>query len=420
MTARRSGLLVALVLLAVGSRVLVAQQATQSPHGRLAEPCTTCHAPDAWKPVRLSRSFDHARTGFPLAGAHAATACRSCHTSLDFQRAPSACAGCHTDVHRGELGADCARCHTPRSFLDRSAMVCAHQLTRFPLTGSHISADCEACHTPAAQGNLTFVNRPLDCVQCHSDAYRTAKNPDHLAGGFPTDCNQCHTTAAWPGARFNHASTSFPLTGAHRAVPCQSCHANGAYRGTPATCVGCHRTDYDGTTSPGHRAARFPTDCTACHTTAAWQPASFDHGATAFPLTGAHRAVSCQQCHGDGVYAGKPVACAACHQSAYDGTTDPNHRAAGFPVTCADCHTTTTWDGARFDHDAAFFPIYSGAHRGQWTSCATCHTNSSSFATFTCITCHGQAETNGHHGEVSGYRYDSQACYSCHPSGRSE
>jgi hypothetical protein len=130
--------------------------------------------------------------------------------------------------------------------------------------------------------------------------------------------------------------------------------------------------------------------------------------------------VSCGQCHGDGVYAGKPVACAACHQSAYDGTTDPNHRAAGFPVTCADCHTTTTWDGARFDHDATFFPIYSGAHRGQWTSCASCHTNATSFASFTCLTCHRQAETNGHHAEVGGYRYDSQACYSCHPSGRAE
>ena len=57
----------------------------------------------------------------------------------------------------------------------------------------------------------------------------------------------------------------------------------------------------------------------------------FDHSATAFPLTGAHRAVACQQCHGDGVYHGKSAVCVSCHQADYDRTTDPNHRTAQFP-----------------------------------------------------------------------------------------
>jgi hypothetical protein len=373
-------------------------------------------------------------------------------------------------------------------------MARAHQLTRFPLTGTHLATDCESCHTPAAQGGLTFVNRPVECVQCHNDVYRTAKSPDHLAGGFPTDCNQCHSTATWPGARFNHTASGFPLTGAHRAVRCQDCHGDGVYAGRNSACVSCHRDDYDGATNPSHQAARFPTECATCHTTGGWQPASFDHGTTAFPLTGAHRAVTCQQCHGDGVYAGKNTACVSCHQAAYDGTTDPshraaqfptdctachtttawepasfdhsttafpltgahttatcqqchadgvyagkntacaschqaaydgtadpNHRTAGFPTDCASCHTTTTWDGARFDHDASFFPIYSGKHAGKWSSCATCHTNQTSYQSFTCFNCHehSQAETDGHHGGVSGYRYDSQACYSCHPRGSS-
>jgi hypothetical protein len=398
---------------------LRAQEGTRSPHGDLAEPCTNCHAPDRWTPARISRSFEHARTGFALAGAHAQTSCRGCHATLDFRRTPSSCSACHTDVHRGELGADCARCHTPRSFLDRSAMTRAHQLTRFPLTGTHLAADCESCHTPAAQGRLTFVNRSVECVQCHGDAYRAAKAPDHLAGGFPTDCSQCHSTATWPGARFNHAVTRFPLTGAHRAVSCQECHGDGVFRGKTTTCVSCHQADFDGTTDPGHRAARFPTDCTLCHTTTAWGPASFDHTATAFPLTGAHIATSCQECHGDGQYAGTSTTCVSCHQAAYDATTDPNHRAAGFPTDCADCHGTSTWDGASFDHDASFFPIYSGNHRGEWASCSTCHTNPSSFQSFTCLSCHehSQSETASNHRDVSGYRYDSQACYSCHPRG---
>ena len=138
---------------------------------------------------------------------------------------------------------------------------------------------------------------------------------------------------------------------------------------------------------------------------------------TRFPLTGAHRTVSCQSCHGNGVYPGKSTDCVSCHRSDYDQTTNPVHTAAGFPLDCASCHTTSGWSGARFDHDGRFFPIYSGAHRGRWQSCAECHTNPANYAQFTCLPCHGQTETNGHHREVSGYQYDSQACYSCHPRG---
>jgi hypothetical protein len=400
---------------------VVAQETSRSPHGELAAPCAQCHAPDRWTPARV-RGFDHGRTGFVLSGAHAQTGCRGCHATLDFKQTPSTCAACHTDVHRSELGADCAQCHTARSFLDRAAMTRAHQVTRFPLTGSHVAVDCEACHTPTAQGRLRFVNTSTQCIQCHGEAYRTSKEPDHVAGGFPTTCDQCHSTATWPGARFNHAVTRFPLTGAHRAVRCEQCHAGGAFRGTSSTCVACHRSDYDGTTQPGHRAAGLPTGCTACHTTTAWAPAPFDHSGTDFPLTGAHRSVSCEQCHGDGVYAGKSTACVSCHQADYDRTSDPGHRSAGFPTTCTDCHTTSTWTGATFDHDASFFPIYSGRHQGEWASCSTCHTSPASFQAFTCLTCHqhSRAETDGHHGDVSGYRYDSQACYSCHPRGIAE
>jgi len=298
-------------------------------------------------------------------------------------------------------------------------MVRAHRLIRFPLTGSHVTVECESCHTPSAQGRLTFVKRSLDCVHCHSDAFQYAKNPDHVGGGFPQDCNQCHSTTTWPRARFNHAGTRFPLTGAHRAVSCQQCHGDGVYRGKNVACVACHQPDYDRTTDPNHRAAQFPSNCATCHTTTAWTGAKFDHAGTNFPLTGAHLVVTCQECHGDGVYVGKATACIACHQADYDQTTDPNHQAAGFSTDCTGCHTTTRWAGATFDHDARFFPIYSGAHRGRWTSCSTCHVNPANFQQFSCLACHEHSQSlmDSHHGSVSGYSYDSQACFSCHPRG---
>lgn len=395
----------------------VAQQATRNPHGRLAEECAVCHGPEAWVPARISAAFDHDKKGFVLAGAHATASCRGCHASLDFKGAPEECAACHQDVHRGELGADCARCHTPRSFIDRSGMTRAHQLTRFPLGGAHLAVDCEACHVPAPQGRPTFVSRSTECVDCHIERYRGTTDPDHEAGGFPQDCNQCHSATDWNLARFNHALTSFPLTGAHRAVSCEQCHTTGSYASMNTECVSCHQQAYDATTQPSHVAASFPTNCVACHTTVAWLGAGFDHNATSFPLTGAHRAAACAQCHGDGVYGGKSTACVSCHQTDYDGTTDPAHRAASIPTTCVTCHTTTGWNGATFDHDGSYFPIYSGDHRGKWSSCATCHINANDYNQFYCFSCHehNKADMDDRHRGKSGYLYDSRACYSCHP-----
>ncbi len=39
---------------------------------------------------------------------------------------------------------------------------------------------------------------------------------------------------------------------------------------------------------------------------------------------------------------------------------------------------------------------------------------------FTCTNCHGRAETDDEHRGVGGYRYESVACYSCHPNGRAD
>jgi hypothetical protein len=389
-----------------------AQQVTRNPHGKLAEECAVCHSSQGWVPAHISASFDHAKKGFMLVGAHGQTACRSCHLSLDFQGTARDCASCHKDVHHGELGTDCSRCHTPRSFLDRSTMTRAHQLTRFPLTGTHITLDCESCHAPSSQGQMTFVNAPVLCVECHLPQYQSAKNPDHAGGQFPQDCAQCHLTTVWASARFNHDATGFPLTGMHRAVACQQCHGDGVYSAKSTACVSCHQQDYNGTTTPPHAPAGFPTSCETCHTTAGWTTATFNHDATRFPLTGAHRAVPCQQCHGDGVYAGKSTACVSCHQQDYNGTTNPAHASAGFPTTCETCHTTSAWTGASFNH--TWFPV---PHRTA-TQCTDCHLNASDFSAFVCTNCHTQSQTDPNHSGVRGYIWNSTNCYACHPNGR--
>jgi hypothetical protein len=409
-----AALVCGLLLCARGAR---AQGTTRSPHGPLSVECAVCHRPESWTAIR-SDKFDHGKAGWPLEGAHAQVACRTCHKSLDFKGAPRACAGCHEDLHRGELGNDCVRCHTPRSFQDRTAMVRAHATTRFPLDGAHTVADCQACHKSAAQGALAFVGSPTRCEDCHMPSYVATSNPNHRAASYPTDCISCHVTSTWARARFDHSASGFPLTGAHAAVACDQCHKNNRFNGTPTACVACHQTDYNGTTDPAHGNAGFSTSCESCHTTATWQGAKFNHNASGFPLTGAHTAVACDQCHKNGRFSGTPTTCVACHQTDYNATTDPAHVSAGFSTSCESCHTTTTWQGAKFDHDAQFFPVYSGVHRGRWSSCSDCHTVANDFSQFTCAKCHTPAGMASKHRGVSGFGPNPQDCLRCHPTGR--
>ncbi len=394
--------------------------------GELGTDCSRCHSArnflDRTEMVRM-----HQLTRFALNGSHAGLDCTACHAPapqgrLVFVNHASTCVECHRqnyqlakspDHQGGGFPTDCNQCHSTTLW---TAARFSHAGTRFPLTGAHRVASCGQCHlTPNYSATSTV------CVSCHQRDYDNATVPDHKASQFPTDCTGCHTTASWTGGAFDHSVTAFPLTGGHKAAACQQCHGDGVYKGKSTLCVSCHQTDYNQTTSPNHVSAQFPTDCSACHTTIVWTTATFNHSATAFPLTGLHQTATCQQCHSDGVYKGKNMACVACHQTDYTTAANPNHQAAQFPPTCQDCHTTLTWLGATFDHDAQWFPVYSGQHRGKWSTCADCHTNPGNFTVFSCLTCHehSQSQMDSKHQGNSGYRYNSQQCYSCHPDGRS-
>jgi hypothetical protein len=379
-----------------------------SPHGPMQRPCADCHTTSSWR-MRADAAFDHAATKFPLTAQHAAVACRACHTDLKFSGASSSCRSCHTDVHRGELGSQCERCHDPRAWRVAD-MRQRHQQTRFPLVGAHAAATCEQCHRPS-QGQQ-YAGTPITCVGCHQRDYAATTAPPHAASGLSTDCAQCHavTSQRWGGS-FDHGLTRFPLTGAHRAVQCLSCHTQNRFAGTSNQCRTCHAADYAATTSPSHAVAGFPQTCEQCHSTTAWQPSSFDHTTTGYTLTGAHRTVACSQCHAGGVFAGTGQTCITCHASTYASTTSPNHAAAGFPQTCQQCHTTTAWQPSSFDHATTPFALV-GAHRA--VVCTQCHVNNVYAGTsMECVACHQNvytATTNPPHASLS----FPTTCLTCH------
>ena len=361
--------------------------------------CEACHRETAWRPATFT---DHAKTRFPLAGAHQRVDCARCHVGGRYTGTPATCAACHQADYQAAqnpahaaagIPETCESCHTANAWRPASF---DHNKSRFPLTGAHRPLQCARCHTGGQFGNASPA-----CSSCHAAAFQGARNPNHVASNFPTTCASCHSTSAWRPASFtDHGKTRFPLTGAHQAVSCAQCHVGGRTSGTPLECVACHGASFQAAKNPNHVAGGFSTQCKTCHTTAAWQPASFaDHGKTRFPLTGAHQRVDCARCHAGGKYTGTPLDCNSCHQANYRATTNPNHVAGNFPTTCATCHTTSAWRPATgFDHAKTRFPL-AGAH--QRVDCARCHVGGKYTGTpLDCNSCHQanyRATTNPNH-----------------------
>jgi hypothetical protein len=284
-----------------------------------------------------------------------------------------------------------------------------HKVGVFPLEGRHLTTDCGSCH----QNGVT-KGTPARCYDCHwirrqDDPYRT---------GLGNQCDACHRPISWTAIRWNHAATGIGLNAEHRTLACGACHTSRRFQPGEVQCASCHIGDYQRTTSPNHQAAGFPTACNACHLPSAPSfggTGSFLH-ASFFPLVGMHATQPCASCHRNGIYKGTPRDCYGCHRARYEQTRSPNHIAAGFPTSCEACHrsTDTAFTQGRFDH--TWFPITSGRHAGN--ACSACHAAPSNFKVFSCLTCHDRARTDSKHAGRAGYRYDSQACYTCHPQGR--
>ncbi|MBS1159246.1 MAG: cytochrome [Proteobacteria bacterium] len=79
--------------------------------GRFTKKCESCHYTGTWK----SWDFDHAKTRYPLDGAHLKVECYDCHKEPKpgTPKLSKTCVSCHLkdDVHNGEFSAQCERCH---------------------------------------------------------------------------------------------------------------------------------------------------------------------------------------------------------------------------------------------------------------------------------------------------------------------
>lgn len=318
--------------------------------------------------------------------------------------------------HGKEFKLSCSLCHSPEGWtLDKKIYSFDHSTTKMPLTGQHSTIDCKSCHQ-----TLVFKDVKTECYQCHTDIHQATAGQD---------CSRCHTTNSWLVANITeiHQQSRFPLLGAHRTADCSDCHKSESiarFDVQGVNCIDCHRENYMATTAPNHTMAGFSEDCSGCHKVNAfqWTGAGFNHNV--FPLVLGHSGRECAACHTSGTYSDANPECSSCHQQDYMATSNPNHSTLAFPTTCSLCHSLEPgWKPAKFaEHDNQSFPIYSGRHKGAWTSCNECHPNPSNYSQFTCTSCHEHNKTDmdDKHREESGYSYNSAACLNCHPRGVAE
>lgn len=411
----------------VGCHLKDYQGATNPNHvaAGFAQTCQQCHNTTSWS----NASFNHNLTNFPLTGLHTVPPrqCTDCHVNNNYNLTTNTCVSCHLKDYQGTTNPNhvssnfpqtCDQCHNTSSWLNATFN---HNSTGFSLTGAHTAPprQCTDCHV---NNNYNLTNTA--CVSCHQTDYNNATTPvNHIAASFPTTCETCHDTVLWTDGTFNHTSTGFQLTGSHTVPPrqCTDCHTNNNYSLNSTLCYSCHQKDYNGTTSPVHSTAGYPTTCEVCHDTTVWTDSTFNHNNTAFPLTGSHTVPPrvCTDCHVNNNYTTLPTTCIGCHQTDYNNTTNPGHAAQPqfFPTTCQTCHNTTAWTGATFNHTQyTQFPM---THGNANSVCSTCHTSSNNYAIFQCTGCHGGNNANNfQHDNVSGYVYNSTNCYQCHQSGQ--
>ncbi len=400
--------------------------------------CSNCHSTNEWKEM----SFEHNNkqlSNYKLEGKHQNVSCGLCHIDekllTGLKESPTEksakklvgisygnCSDCHFDIHKGQFkDQKCESCHTvQQEWKQYTFKHESDQYRGYKLEGKHGEVSCETCH---ARSDVKFsefnktkkvsigIFRPIksdNCNNCHSDKVHGDQ--------FPTNkCENCHTvTQEWKQYTFKHESDQYKgykLEGKHSQVECEKCHVRsevlfsefnkekrisaGKFRPLEyKTCLACHEDVHKG---------KYEQSCSYCHSPDSWEPKEFIHDPVSFELKGAHRTLTCKQCHEVSKithtvqdYAGLESDCSRCHRDQHMNQ---------FDQFCSDCHMQSAWIPVIFKHSGVGFRL-SGAHRS--LDCDDCHFNNDYRSAATdCYICHASDHSKQH----PSY---SQDCTQCH------
>ncbi len=215
--------------------------------------CSACHSPGrrGLPPIAASRALGTANVALTLSE----TTCDGCHrdphggkyaASAGAAQTTGTCAACHDTraFHSSTIAPDA---HARFAF----ALDGAHRAT--PCVACHTSmkngaslgASLKLSAAPPATLTYTISGATASCASCHGTPHGDQFKPRADGGA----CQSCHDLRAWaPASRFDHrANGGFVLGPAHARVPCAGCHVPSAgttvptWRGVPRACEACHR-----------------------------------------------------------------------------------------------------------------------------------------------------------------------------------
>ena len=387
--------------------------------------------------------------------------CTQCHELRKPGVQDERCLACHeplaqrVEADRGyhaRVEGECASCHKEHfgigfDMVRFDSTTFEHREAGFELAGAHTRLTCRDCHTPElitavdvrvfklehGALNHTFLGLGTTCLSCH-------RRDDPHEGQFgQSTCTDCHTEEEWtPASGFDHDGARYRLTGEHRQVECESCHASsgaGESRSTQyrpvafSRCTSCHEDYHD---------TQMGSVCTDCHNTGGWQridrgqfEGGFDHEATGYSLVGAHGEVECAGCHDEdlstrpeiqltyeeesrGRSYPRPAAadCLSCHVDYHEAVFVDSQ----VGLNCEGCHGQDGWLPSTYDlfrHNRESSFELTGAHVA--TECSSCHAHVEApreliefqIADVTCAACH--VEEDPHQDQFA-----DQACEDCH------
>jgi hypothetical protein len=298
----------------------------KDPHqNKFGQNCSQCHNEETFLIIKGGEKFDHNKTSYKLEYKHISVNCKECHkTKFTDPLKHEKCTDCHADYHKKQfvkngVSPDCSTCHSVKGFTLFSYTNEQHNLSTFPLNGSHVATPCTDCHKKQKEWNFRGIG--IKCSDCHKDVHQG----NIPAKYYPeSDCKTCHNETRWSEITFNHAKTEFKLAGAHIKSSCRACHykedSNAVvwqkFSGLDKNCSNCHIDKHF-----KQFEKNGVTNCTECHDTDNWKPSKFNHNNTAFRLTGKHIKVPCEKCHkpqqeGSSFYVNyklKVYTCESCH-----------------------------------------------------------------------------------------------------------
>jgi len=262
--------------------------------------------------------------------------CVNCHHENDADEAVAACGSCHrladfgsTDISPSLKGAyhrQCLGCHRDWSHANACGFCHAEAGAVTPTPGAFCPADLASASIRHMRVQPTFTYQ----TDHPGVPVVTFQHADHTER-FGVSCADCHGEQSCAQC---HGPRSEPSM-VKREESCLACHEG-------QSCVYCHNV------APERR---------------------FNHAvSTGWTLETYHAALSCAECHGDGMIADAPLTdrCRACHGDS-PGTPFV-HADRGVPLLgshveheCTDCHENGTREAASCDdcHEARSYPMFS-------------------------------------------------------------